>query len=260
MASVLSARGSVLRKGCKHQVGEWFYIPDPDETVMTFQVGMVGTNGILLASDKLAVQFGIPGQSYRDPFQTDKIVAVGHQEIAYCCAGDRLSTIVGKAITEDGAVREKAGRVPLDRLMSDLQMDFGRAVEVIACEAVSQSKLDFADKEPWDRPKGGSLLLAYCRPEPMELWKLDVQAQGMPHANRIRNKCRIGDSTTPASFFSECYYHNVPIEDLILLAAHTVFTAGAMNPDGVDGLDILLCRPSTSMHPRSLAAWCCTCI
>jgi len=38
---------------------------------MTFQIGMVGTDGVLLASDKLSTQSATEG--YRDTFLTDKI-------------------------------------------------------------------------------------------------------------------------------------------------------------------------------------------
>lgn len=51
----------------------------------------------------------------------------------------------------------------------------------------------------------------------------------------------------PAAFFVQRYmpvdgYIKRPLEKLILIAAHTVLMASKLNPTGITGLDIALCR------------------
>ena len=197
---------------------------------MTFQLGMVGTDGILIASDRLSTQSGILGQTYAGAFHTDKIMVIESKKLAYCCAGDQLSIIAGQRI--------------VDRIEEPSWEGIRQALVVCAAEVAAEERKRSADKQSWEKLRGGSLLLAYCKYTPLELWQLDIPADGMPCAHKISDKIRIGDSTTPASFFLERYYRERPVEELIFLAAHTVLTAGAMNPAGVGGLDIVLCKPS----------------
>jgi hypothetical protein len=50
-----------------------------------------------------------------------------------------------------------------------------------------------------------------------------------------------GHIANPALFFTERFYQRLPISALLRLAAHTILTAGKINPRGIQGLEIILC-------------------
>lgn len=214
------------------QSGRWVYIPDPEEIPVTFQIGMVGSDGVLLASDRLASQSATDGPGpYRDTFRTDKIRITESKRIAYCCAGDKLSIEAGRKIA--GSIAELQGDYAIQQ-----------GIYSYGSEAISEERQRMAGKQPWERLRGGSLLLVTSVPS-LGLWRVDIALdRNIPCALKVEDKIWVGDNTTPAAFFPERYYQKRPIEELVFLAAHTVLTAGSMNPAGVGGLDIALCRPS----------------
>lgn len=139
---------------------------------------------------------------------------------------------------------QEAGRDIADGI-EELEGEFAIEQGIYSCgaTAISAERKRSDGKQPWEMLKGGSVLLVTSTP--LRLWRVDIAPdRGIPCVLRILDKCKIGDSTTPACFFSERYYRERPIEDLIFLAAHTVLMAGAMNPAGVAGLGIVLCRPA----------------
>ena len=208
--------------------GRWIYIPYHEEVPVTFQIGMVGSDGVLLASDRLHTQFS----PYRNRFLSDKISVHEDIGLAYCCTGDDLTTIV---------MQHVLGSVRADRKWPiELHLSTGvdRALEGLA----SRSKQGVLER-PLRR---GSVLAVYRASRAVQLWKfdIDVELSKQLPAYLIENHCCIGDDVNAASFFVERYFdnnHKVPLAHLAQLAAHTVLMAGATNPTGVDGLDIVLC-------------------
>src|SRR5258708_3142237 len=74
------------------------YCPPSEDVPMTFQVGLVGSDGVLLASDKRVrdVRGGLVAT-----FDTDKIVVLDDLHLAYCFAGDLLARhAAGLIVTE----------------------------------------------------------------------------------------------------------------------------------------------------------------
>jgi len=59
--------------------------------------------------------------------------------------------------------------------------------------------------------------------------------------SQVMDKCVMGHRANAATFLSEKYYQKLPIKKLIYLAAHTVLTGGRINPNGIQGLEIILC-------------------
>jgi hypothetical protein len=198
---------------------------------MTFQIGMVGSDGIIIASDRRCCY---PGCPYTDASLTDKITVVESKKLAYCCAGDQLCIAAAKRIV--GQIDEQQGDLEIKSWFETC------AVEVVKAERERQQSVGMQPGEI--PPRGGSILLAYCKSVPPALWRIEIPVGPPPWAQKIENKNRIGDSSTPACFFSERYYRGRPVDELIFLAAHTVLTAGAMNPAGIGGLDVVLCKPS----------------
>jgi hypothetical protein len=197
---------------------------------MTFQIGMVGSNGILLASDQLATYSGNSSQ-YPDTSLTRKITVTQNGRIAHCCAGDRLSIITGAAIANGIDQLDEYSASITDHVIQAIYSSSGPVITGECKQSIGNS----------ETLRGGSILVATCRP--LGLWRIDVIPEKLPLVVQILNKAKIGDSNTPAPFFTESYYRKRPVEELTFLAAHTVLTAGAMS-QSVKGLDIVICRPS----------------
>src|SRR5205809_8004096 len=86
--------------------GHWVYISDPEEIPVTFQIGIVGSDGILLASDRATTRIN----GYRgSPFMATKITTVG-DFLAYCCAGDDT------AITLSNEIEKNIDRADIEEL------------------------------------------------------------------------------------------------------------------------------------------------
>lgn len=197
---------------------------------MTFQIGMVGNDGILLASDQLATYSGNSYQ-YPDTSRMRKITLTQSGRIAYCCAGDRLSIITGWAIAN--------GIDQLDEYSASVNDHVVQAVYSSSAPVmVGEGKQPDGHTEPL---RGGSILIATCKP--LGLWRIDVIPGKLPIVVQVLDKAKIGDNNTAAPFFTESYYRNRPVEELTFLAAHTVLTAGTMSPS-VKGLDIVICQAS----------------
>ncbi len=63
---------------------------------MTMQIGMVGSDGIIIASDMQAVRTGIARTTYK----TNKIFCSQESGFAYCCAGSDLAVLAGRKTAE----------------------------------------------------------------------------------------------------------------------------------------------------------------
>lgn len=67
----------------------WFYIHPPDEPPVTFQIGLVGKDGVLLASDTLHTQVA----PTRSTFNSPKISHDTRTQITHCWSGDELGQL-----------------------------------------------------------------------------------------------------------------------------------------------------------------------
>src|SRR5579863_4399601 len=68
--------------------GQWVYHPGPEEIPVTFQIGALGDEGIILGSDRRAAD---ESHGTRTTFDTPKIVVIDDLRLAYCYAGDLLA-------------------------------------------------------------------------------------------------------------------------------------------------------------------------
>jgi len=195
---------------------------------MTFQIGMVGEDGVLLASDRAHVRIGhLP----RTTFSAEKITICPSGNMAYCCAGDDLMQTVADEICTPRK---------LDSLSAK---EFFRQNISLAMERVAKA---------WKCP--GSILSASTHGDSVELIGIDIQAiNNCPDVRKIEDRDFQGDSINAAVFFIERYlpvkqYVKLPLEDLKLIAAHAVLMASELNPIGISGLDIVLCRPGKAFE------------
>ena len=206
-----------------------------EEFPVTFQVGMVAKDGVLLASDKRCV---VPGDAYsvRHSFESDKILISQDGLLACCVAGNDLTEEVGIAIISE----VKAERPPDS--IKRFDEDFKDSLKDCA-RSVSQRQQDNVSLLG-----GGHILVARNTGSDVQLWGLQLRGGSMALPHHIHNKFYQGDQANSAVFFSERYFpknhRELPLRHLRLLAAHIVLTAEAMHTSGISGLDIVECTVS----------------
>jgi len=201
-----------------------------EEGPVTFQVGMLASDGVLLASDMLTIEKVVNKPAALS--QREKIVLRRDKGIAYCCAGDELASAVGKEIAE---------RIDSSSY-SDLAGFLSNSVEEIVAR---DAPVGYSS---WF---GGSVLLV-CGSGPLELWRLNFikQSARPPEVYRIKGRfVTTGDECNYARLYLEQYFpghrdRKPTVADLVPLAAHTVLVAADLNPQEIQGLEIVLCTQS----------------
>jgi hypothetical protein len=89
-------------------------------------------------------------------------------------------------------------------------------------------------------------LIAFARPAPrLFLFQFGmVNGQWGPWCQLMQTTAIAGDNVNPAIFWAERYYQELPIENLLPLAAHLIVAASTLNPTPISGLEIVLCNAS----------------
>jgi len=88
----------------------------------------------------------------------------------------------------------------------------------------------------------------------VEMFRIVMYGKDLcPIVNQVDNRDCQGDGINPAAFFIERYlpserYVKMPLEKLKLVATHTMLMASELNPKGIHGMDIVLCRPGRSFQ------------
>lgn len=184
---------------------------------MTMQVGMLGSDGVLLASDtKWMHDNGVRGSDNRTKFRVS--VEMG---IAIACARSmETATHIAEAILAE----LKEEEFPSPRL---------------AIQRIAKETLVSAERKQIE------CLIALTRPK-AKLFHLEVeisQYQVDPYCYPILSGATIaGDQTNAAKFWIERYYRPVSIRELAPLAAQAICDASELNNAAIGGLDILLCE------------------
>jgi len=187
---------------------------------MTMQVGLIGSNGIVLASD---MKWGVPppwdAELVRRGFLASKILisdsgklAVGFAQSMYPAyrAAKRLI-----AELDDSDERTRDSRI----------YDIGR---------------DEAGKENVE------FILAFLEPAPtLRLFQWFNGGKDILNSP-VRESLHTGDHHNPAIAWLR-YYKKKPIKKLKLLAAHVVTIAGEISPDGIKGLELIYSN-ATGFH------------
>lgn len=200
--------------------GRWIYVPQPEEIPMTFQVGIVGADGVLLASDLRYVRGG-PDVSRRT-YSSEKIVVREDKNLAYCSAGDNAAARVAEHHADTFTV---GGNIKKN-------LEDSRA-------SVMREYQEQTGSRNWH----GSIMVVHGREDSIELWHIDLDDQP---AQRLNDRACGGDLGNPAVFFLERYLQgnepSLTLEQLKMIAAHSVLMSGKLNPTGIQGLEIVLCR------------------
>jgi hypothetical protein len=199
--------------------------PWGEEIPVTFQVGFVGNDGVLLGSDKRVMMMG----QVRSSSLAEKI-HIEADDLAYCCTGGDLASLMREPII--AAIRTPTGDFRSD-LLQNCQMTILETLKGVKLNELLSQK--------------GAILFARRANSGVELWRILVGTLGtsvLP--DQITDKVTQGDESSSARLFVERYFpkHPVAIASLVPLAAHSILTAGVLNPDAVEGLEIVLCTQS----------------
>jgi 20S proteasome alpha/beta subunit len=182
---------------------------------MTLQVGMVGTDGIVIASDtKWVQQNRIP----RIQFNTSKF-AINQESgivVAYARNMD-TSRQVAMGILQ---LKEEHWKNPI------------HAIREIGNDTLVRSG---------DR-NDAHCLIAFSHPAP-QLFMLnfgELEGRISAFCDKMYTVAISGDNENSALFWADRYYEATPIKRLIPLAAHLVLMAGKLNGAMISGLEIVV--------------------
>lgn len=194
---------------------------------MTIQVGMVGTDGVLIAGDtqwtampKLIDTYWAAG---RHGYNASKIKVNHTRGIAISCAMD-MGTACAIA----------------DKIMVELKDENFAFPEAIVQEIAMSVYLRTSEK------RQAHCLIALPRPQP-QLFLFQFVTDGeqwSPQCERMHSKAFCGDTVNAAIFWGEHYYKKLPVEQMSPLAAHLVVCAGKRNTAMISGLEIVFCTTS----------------
>ena len=185
------------------------------------QVGMVGSDGILLASDTQWTQQG----SIRHSFSATKIKINHARGIAVSCARNM----------------ETSARVA-DSILAgsqDAPPPYPSDVEKLAAKALREAG-----------PRSDIQCLIVSKHTHLRFLRLQtilLDEEPAPMCGEVDTKAIIGDDTNAAIFWAERYYQRRPIRSLVLLAAQLVISARGFNSAMISGLEIVLCD-ATGIH------------
>lgn len=181
---------------------------------MTMQVGMVGSDGIVIAGDTRQYVES-PGRPWRS-YSSSKIKLDGTGQIAIACARNidmsfRIADQIFAAIPSV-AVEGRADKI----------RDIG------SCLAVG------IDAE---------CIVAISEPV-LSLFFLQCHRNGDARCDQV-DRCAAGDVGNPAYYWAERFYdRHLPMSQLVRIAAHIVVGAGSMNNGSVRGLEMVTLEAS----------------
>jgi hypothetical protein len=193
---------------------------------MTMQIGMVGTDGILIASDtqwtnnpRLRMNELWAGGRYRS--NAHKIV-ISH---------DR-GMVVSRARS-----METAGHVA-NEIISNLREDEW-PYPIGAIELLGTKVLGLTE----DKRDEAQCLIALIRPTPqLFLFQFGtINGSWGAICNKLQSFGIAGDNLNSAIFWAERYYEKRPVQDLVPLAAHLIGVSHRLNTATISGLEIVLC-------------------
>lgn len=197
-----------------------------EEFPMTMQVGMVCTDGILIASDTRTMNTPrwSSGSIPRTTFNSSKIRISLERGIAVSCARNM----------------ETANHLATEIIEKLKEEDFDYPQFPI--EAMGRTVLAAAE----ERRNDAQCLIALQRPTPqLFLFQFGmINAQWGPSCMLMDGKAVAGDNVNAAAFWTERYYEPKPIEQLIPLAAHLIISASKLNSGSISGLEIVTCTSS----------------
>jgi hypothetical protein len=200
--------------------GVGWLAPEESDPPMTLQVALVGTDGIVLASDQ---KWGATVRRTWATFMASKIRIDHKRGIAVTCARSDAGVVAARMILSRFKPGEEHFQYPLQPL-EELGDEAFREVAQASSFPLSE----------------GDVLVVFSR-DLEKVYHLTVGRNSTCRA--ITDKVFAGHDINPAIYFAERHYQRLLIEDLAFLAAHTILMGAKLNPSGIHGLEMIFCRP-----------------
>lgn len=204
-----------------------------EELPMTIQVGMVGTDGLLLVGDTRWTNeptlINRDWAAGRFGFNSTKLKISHERGMAVACARNM----------------ETATRIANEVLSNLRTEDF--EYPILPIEAMGAKVLSTAG----DR-NNAQALIALIHPEPqLFLFQFgSLNREWGAYCQKMDTIAIAGDNLNAAIFWAERYYQSLPVEKLIPLAAQVVVSAKKLNTGTIGGLEGIVCN-RTGIHRLS---------
>jgi hypothetical protein len=192
---------------------------------MTMQVAMVGTDGIILASDTKWANTQRRGNlESRDTSLATKIQIDERHGVAIGCSMNmETATAIGDAIVAELSDQDWRDPIHPTQVIGQRVLDSLRERNLFQCLIVS------------------------TRPT-LRLFKLEsATINGEPNraiCRQIKDKAIGGDNANAAVFWTERYYKPKPVQALLSLAAQLIVDSVKFNSGFIGGLEIVICNAS----------------
>jgi hypothetical protein len=213
-------------------VSATFFSSFQEEYPMTFQLGIVTDDGVMLASDRLITNLS----GVRHSFQAPKITVHKDQGFAHCSSGDEFFE------TFTAIIRQEIDKKTVDFVEGD-PMEVCR----VLTECVNQARREetenarkqnaFPGRSTAQECIGGNTMLIFRGERGVALWKVETLRPYPSVTQILPGNCIIGgDPNSRAVFFVDWYFPRVPytLEAMIPLAVHTVLMAKDRYIDGLE--------------------------
>ena len=215
---------------------------------MTMQVGIVGSNGAVIASDKRRTSSPLlrPNQLWASGIHgtnSSKMVIDRKKGIAVSAARDlELALDIAREIT---------AHLPDDQYQNPVLWIEDKARKIL--ERVRREHND-----PNERLEAGCIVMVQRPVHKLFQFQFGiVDGQWGPYCQEMDRLAVAGDNTNAALFWPEAYYNcfphgikRLPVKSLIPLAAYTVVLAHRFTPINVNGLEVVFCD-ETGLHKLS---------
>lgn len=193
---------------------------------MTIQVGMMGTDGIVIASDTKYSEDVLGG----DEFATDdsrgcsKIRIGESKQIAVACSGDMV-------------LADRVADALIAQLTPERWENPNRYIREIGNDCLgNRERLDFVCMVGLSRPA-------------RSIWLLESQKE--IRVTRVVSCVHVGHSRNVATFWAHRYYDCRPIRELMALASLVVVDCARFNSGRISGLEIVY-GDSSGFHSLTL--------
>ncbi len=211
---------------------------------MTFCILAFASDGWVMAADRREQnQLGGTWHGTRLLDSAMKICWNEKAGVACCFSGDIIARKIAEGIVT--AIRRKT--LDFDNLRHADER--GEVLKTTANDIFREVKTDWGDKlGAFER----TVLVVLATGE---VWRLaGWDGMGAQRIDYKKGAICIGDAPNPAAYLTQRFYPASTdlktVDELMFLIGHCVLEAGALNPTGVEGLDLLTYRtqPSAGFH------------
>ena len=203
---------------------------------MTLQIAMMASDGWIIASDKRDFVDPIGPRRFRGIGSLTKMILDQTTGMGLAFWGERWASLVGEALIDS----YKADWLSNPDLV---KRDFRRIANSV-WEREDLSRRSPGQTEPTLSAAWGYRgLIVGLAGASIPFWTIDVGKNSDVMSQQGTEPILAGDVGNPAIFFAYRYFRqNASVEKLKLLAALVVLVARDFNSQGIDGLDLMVCR------------------